>query len=81
MTMKKKDSRSARTQSGLSWTRKCPTGKRRIIKNVREPDELKTYQTQFKTVLMILYFKKSYVSSAEIMIKHGSFQKSSVKNG
>ena len=56
MTMKKKDSRSARTRADSAGQESALQGKGASSKNVREPDELKTYQTQFKTVLMILYF-------------------------
>lgn len=59
MTMKKKDSRSARTRADSAGQESALQGKDASSKNVREPDELKTYQTQFKTVLMILYFLKN----------------------
>ena len=58
-TKKKKDSRSARTQVDSAGQESALQGKGASSKNVRESEELKTYRTQFKTVLMILHLKKN----------------------
>ena len=57
-TKNKEDSRSAHTQVDSAGQESALQGKGASSKNVRESDELKTYRTQFKTVLMILHFLK-----------------------